>query len=65
MKKVLIESYGWVDQKQGIVRVPIKRAMELLVERGLPVKDEAKVNTGNERSPEPETLEAEKNPGGK
>ena len=62
---MLIESYGWVDQKQGIVRVPIKRAMELLVERGLPVRGEAKVNTRNERSREPEKVEAEKSPAGK
>lgn len=30
-------SYGWVDQKAGIVRIPIDRAMDLLVQRGLPV----------------------------
>jgi hypothetical protein len=64
-EKRLIESYGWVDQKQGIVRVPIKRAMELLVERGLPVMDEAEVNTGNEGSLAPKKQEAEKSPSGK
>jgi len=32
----LLHSYGWVDQKAGIVRIPIDRAMQLLVERGLP-----------------------------
>src|ERR1700683_3495499 len=31
-------SYGWVDEKAGTVRIPIDRAMELLVERGLPVR---------------------------
>ena len=30
-------SYGWVDEKAGIVRIPIDRAMDLIVERGLPV----------------------------
>jgi hypothetical protein len=30
-------SYGWVDEKAGTVHIPIDRAMELLVERGLPV----------------------------
>jgi hypothetical protein len=30
-------SYGWVDEKAGIVRIPIDRAMDLLVQRGLPV----------------------------
>ena len=32
----ILTSYAWVDKKSGIVRVPIDRAMELLVERGLP-----------------------------
>jgi len=33
----LLESYGWVDQKAGIVRIPIDQAKQLLLERGLPV----------------------------
>jgi len=32
-----LASYDWVDQKQGIVRIPIDKAMELLARRGLPV----------------------------
>jgi hypothetical protein len=31
-------SYGWVDEKAGTVRIPIERAMDLIVERGLPVR---------------------------
>ena len=31
-----LTTYGWVDREAGIVRIPIERAMELLVERGLP-----------------------------
>ena len=31
-------SYGWVDEKTGTVRIPIERAMDLLVQRGLPVR---------------------------
>jgi hypothetical protein len=31
-------SYGWVDEKAGTVRIPIERAMELIVQRGLPVR---------------------------
>ena len=27
-----ISSYGWVDQKAGIVQLPISRAMELIVQ---------------------------------
>lgn len=31
-------SYGWVDEKAGTVRIPIERAMELVAQRGLPVR---------------------------
>ena len=31
-------SYGWVDEKAVTVRIPIERAMDLLVQRGLPVR---------------------------
>jgi hypothetical protein len=27
-----LESYGWVDRKAGIVRIPIEKAMKLIVE---------------------------------
>jgi hypothetical protein len=35
-----LSTYGWVDQKSGVVRIPIDRAMDLLVERGLPVRSQ-------------------------
>jgi hypothetical protein len=31
-------SYGWVDEKAGTIHIPIERAMDLLVQRGLPVR---------------------------
>jgi hypothetical protein len=31
-----LNSYGWIDRSSGVVRIPIDRAMQLLVERGLP-----------------------------
>ena len=31
----VLTSYGWVDRKAGIVRIPIARAMELLATRGI------------------------------
>ena len=31
-----LNSYGWVDRPAGTVRMPVRRAMQLLVERGLP-----------------------------
>lgn len=35
-----LNSYGWVDQQGGVVRIPIERAMDLVVQRGLPVAPE-------------------------
>jgi hypothetical protein len=36
-----LNSYGWVDEGHGIARVPIDRAMEILVEQGLPETPES------------------------
>lgn len=33
-----LKGYAWTDQANGRVRIPIDRAMELLVERGLPTR---------------------------
>lgn len=38
---IFLNSYGWVDQKSGKVRIPIARAMDLIVERGLPTRDQS------------------------
>jgi hypothetical protein len=32
----VLTTYGWVDKDRGVVRVPIDRAMDLLVQHGLP-----------------------------
>ena len=34
----VLDSYGWVDRRAGIVRIPIDRAMELMAQRGLPAR---------------------------
>jgi hypothetical protein len=36
----VLASYDWVDQKNGVVRIPIDKAMDLLAQRGLPVRPE-------------------------
>lgn len=33
-----LTTYGWVDKDAGIVRIPIARAKELILERGLPTR---------------------------
>ena len=52
-------SYGWVDQKAGTVRIPIERAMDLLVQRGLPVRAQAGV--GEAPTPRQESKQATEN----
>jgi hypothetical protein len=36
-----LHSYGWVDQKTGVARIPIEKAKEMLLKQGLPVRPEA------------------------
>lgn len=36
-----LDSYGWVDQKAGVVRIPIERAMQLIAQQGLPTTPKA------------------------
>lgn len=33
-----LTSYGWVDEREGLVHIPIDRAIELMAERGLPAR---------------------------
>lgn len=33
-----LNSYGWIDRTAGVVRIPIGRAIDLLLERGLPTR---------------------------
>jgi len=34
----ILNGYGWVDRQAGVVRIPIERAMDILLRRGLPVR---------------------------
>ena len=34
--KQLSESYGWVDRERGVVRIPVARAVDSLLHKGLP-----------------------------
>jgi hypothetical protein len=42
-----LATYGWVDQKGGVVRIPIERAMDLIAQRGLPTRSEATAASGS------------------
>ena len=36
----ILNSYGWVDRANGIVRIPIERAIDLTADRGFPVRND-------------------------
>src|SRR5579875_473067 len=38
-EREILNTYGWVDRKNGIVRIPIQRAMDILLQQGLPVRN--------------------------
>jgi hypothetical protein len=37
----VLNGYGWVDKNAGVVRIPIEEAMKLMVQRGLPARQES------------------------
>jgi hypothetical protein len=41
----VLDTYGWVDRKAGIVRVPVDRAMTLLLQQGLKVRKPGQTTT--------------------
>lgn len=43
-----LTTYGWVDQAGGIVRLPIDRAMELTLQRGLPARPDGNPNAAGQ-----------------
>ena len=45
----ILNSYEWVDREQGLVRVPIDRAIEILAERGLPARRQSDESTFQKR----------------
>jgi hypothetical protein len=34
----VLNTYGWVDQKAGVVRIPIDQAMDMVLQKGLPAR---------------------------
>lgn len=42
----LLTTYGWVDRKSGVVRIPIDRAMDLVLQKGLPTRPPGQVTRG-------------------
>ncbi|MGE5567557.1 MAG: hypothetical protein ACM3S5_00840 [Rhodospirillales bacterium] len=44
-EETILSTYGWTDKTAGTVRIPIDRAVELLLKRGLPVRRGGEVPT--------------------
>ena len=42
-EEVELGSYGWVDKSNGVVRIPVRRALDLVLERGLPARPDARI----------------------
>jgi hypothetical protein len=53
----LLSGYGWVDKQSGVVRIPVDRAMQLLLQKGYPVRGSSPANgqavTPGEEPPPP------------
>ncbi len=66
-----LNSYGWVDQNAGVVRIPITKAMELVAQRGLPTKPavgttpQSPVNLANAAAAAADTSNVPSNSAGK
>jgi hypothetical protein len=48
----VLKSYDWVDQKADIVRIPIDRAMDMLLQKGYPVRTTASSEGGKAKAPQ-------------
>jgi hypothetical protein len=44
-----LSTYGWVDERAGIARIPIEQAMKLTIERGLPTRAPGDGQSGGRR----------------
>jgi hypothetical protein len=43
-EEVQLTTYGWINRTAGVVRIPVEQAMELVLKRGLPVRQEGGSN---------------------
>ena len=52
----ILQSYGWVDPPAGVVRIPVDRAVDLLLQKGYPVRGSSTAEGGAKKVPAPEGL---------
>ena len=44
-QRAVLNGYGWIDKATGLVHIPIERAMDLTVQRGLPTRNDGTTST--------------------
>ena len=47
----ILAGYGWVDPQAGVVRIPVERAMELLLQKGYPVRGDSPAEGSAAKTP--------------
>ena len=55
-----LNSYGWLDEQGGVVRIPIEDAKRLLLQRGLPTRPQKKPEEGISPSQKQDAKSSEK-----
>lgn len=46
-----LDTYGWVDRREGVVRIPIERAMEIVATHGPPKRESSAPPADSEAAP--------------
>ena len=46
----VLNRYGWVDQKAGVVRIPVDKAIDIMAKRGFPTRSEQTAGNANSNS---------------
>jgi hypothetical protein len=39
--QLVLDTYGWVNREEGVVAIPVDRALELIAAEGLPTREQA------------------------
>ena len=47
----VLDHYAWVDQNAGVVQIPIERAIDVLVEKGLPYRQAGPAGEAGQMGP--------------
>jgi hypothetical protein len=47
----MLNSYGWVDPNAGVVRIPVTRAMDILMGKGYPVRSTGQIEGNKQKTP--------------